>query len=108
MAGPIPQVEPPPISPQLPGAGTTLEIVLSAASQGNSEADGEEETKWLKQVENQTKGALQNVELDDHADSFVFSLLSMGHTICSKISVGLGPEKPRRCGGLQTFVAPQR
>jgi S-DNA-T family DNA segregation ATPase FtsK/SpoIIIE len=68
-AEPIPASNGPPQptegAPPLPTGtpATTFEIVLSAASQSGSEADGEEEAKWLRQVESQTKGALQQFQL---------------------------------------------
>jgi len=49
--------------PLPPAPATILETTLSAVSQGSKEADGEQERNWLKQVESQTKGALQQFQL---------------------------------------------
>ena len=63
---PVPQPDntAPSASPQaVPVPPVALAAILSSAGQQIADADGEQETKWLHQVENQTKGALQQFQL---------------------------------------------
>jgi S-DNA-T family DNA segregation ATPase FtsK/SpoIIIE len=75
ITGTAPQPQPQPPAPAAPAQtpappllypvppSTGIDLLLSAVSQNSSETDGEEETKWLKEVENRTKGALQQFQL---------------------------------------------